>query len=83
MITQISASNINGVAQDPRRKAQLTKFRNSYGDSYRSENNEDVNQPQRRGSKTLEASLFVFCTALLIMVSYFIIAGLKNAKNEI
>lgn len=80
MITQVSGLDVRGVKKDPRRKAQSVQFRNKVNIPYT--NNSDTGYVREK-KNALWTSVSIVAGAILFTVGYFLLAGMKKAKNAV
>lgn len=81
MITQISGLDTRGVTKkDPRRKAQSVQFRKKVNIPYKQ--GIDAQYVQQK-KNALWTSVSIVAGAVLFTVGYFLLAGMKNAKNAL
>lgn len=75
MITQVSGLDTRGVTKDPRRKAQSVQFKKQLNIPY-TQNNDTEHVRQKKNA--LWTSVSIIAGALLLVVGYFLIGGMKK-----
>ena len=75
--TQVSAFNVSGVTKDPRRKAQSIQFKRHSNIPYKSGYDEEFEREQRNA---LWTSVSIVVGAVVFVVGYFLLSGIKRVK---